>query len=58
VRVLAPAAVVRALPPDPVPLEVAGRLEVGRAVDAEGRASVVRVVVEDPRSVWRLTEPR
>jgi hypothetical protein len=58
VRVLAPEAVVRALPPDPAPLEATGRLEVGRAVDAEGRASVVRVVVEDPRDVSRLSAPR
>ena len=58
VRVLAPAAVVQALPADPAPLEATGRLEVGRAVDAEGRASVVRVVVEDPRDVSRLAAPR
>jgi hypothetical protein len=50
--------VVQALPADPAPLEATGRLEVGRAVDAEGRASVVRVVVEDPRDVSRLAAPR
>jgi hypothetical protein len=51
IRVLAPPEVVRALPPDSVPLEVIGRLEHGRQADAEGRLSLVRVRVDDPLGV-------
>jgi hypothetical protein len=58
VRVRAPAAVVRALPEGTAPVEAVGRLEVGRELDADGRPSLVRVVVDDPRDVVRLSPPR
>jgi hypothetical protein len=58
IRVRAPAEVLRALPQDSAPLEATGRLEVGREVDADGRPSLVRLVVEDPRSVLHLAAPR
>lgn len=57
IRVAAPAEVLAALPPDSVPVEAAGRLEVGRELDAHGRPSLVRVVVEDPRDVALLRRP-
>lgn len=58
VWVLAPVPVLRALPPDSVPLEVVGRLELGRKDDAQGRPSRVRVIVDSPRDVRRLAPPR
>lgn len=58
VWVLAPGPVVRALPPDSIPLEVVGRLELGRKDDAEGRPSRVRIIVDSPRDVRRLAPPR
>jgi hypothetical protein len=57
VRVRAPAAVVQVLPAEPTPLEATGRLEVGREVDGAGRASLVRLIVEDPREVVALAPP-
>jgi hypothetical protein len=57
IRVAAPAEVLDALPAEAVPVEAAGRLEVGREVDGEGRPSLVRLVVEDPRDVALLRRP-
>lgn len=58
VWVLAPPEIVRALPAGSVPLQVAGRLELGRRDDAEGRPSQVRVLVESARDVLRISPPR
>jgi hypothetical protein len=58
VWVLAPAVVLRALPQEPLPLEVVGRLELGRKDDAQGRPSRVRLIVDSPRDVRRLSPPR
>ena len=54
IRVIAPPALLRALPADAAPLEVVGRLEEGRAAEEDGRPSFVRLVVEDQRDVSLL----